>query len=153
MKISDTYTFDADQETVWTLLMNPDAIAKALPGVEKLVPIEGETMAWRAAAKIGVASVSGTYAGIVRMSEIEPMNQYRLTVSGEGQQSIINGTALLKLQYDPEKKQTLLSWDADANISGKLASIGQRVVGAAATMMSKQFFKGVAKQLPQPGEQ
>jgi carbon monoxide dehydrogenase subunit G len=148
MKISDTFTFDADQQAVWNLLMDPQAIAKALPGVDALEPIEGEKFGWRATAKLGIASINGTYAGIVRMSEIDPPSQYRLTVNGEGQQSIIGGTALLKLSYDPEKQKTILTWDADANVSGKLASIAQRLVSAAALMLGKQFFKALANQLP-----
>jgi uncharacterized protein len=148
VKISDTFIFEADQETVWKLLMDPDAIAKALPGVEKLTPVEGEDMAWQAAAKLEIASVSGTYSGFVRMSEIDPPNQYRLTVSGEGKQSMIDGTALLKLSYDPEKRHTILTWEAEAQIAGKLASVGQRLIGAAAAMLSKLFFRALAKQLP-----
>lgn len=152
MELSGNFTFNADQETVWQLLMDPNAIAQALPGVDQLDPLEGEENAWRAEAKIGIAAVSGRYAGIVRMSEQQPPTQYRLTVSGEGQQSIISGSALISLSYDEEAKQTLLDWKAEANISGKLASIGQRVIKAAANMMSKQFFGGLARQLP-PEEQ
>ncbi len=148
MKLSDTYTFNADQDAVWRLLMDPAAIAKAMPGVDKLTPIDGETNAWRANAKIGIAAVNGSYSGVVRLSEITAPTQYRLTVNGEGQQSFIGGTALLTLHYDPDQKKTILSWDADANISGKLASIAQRLIVAAATMLSKQFFRGIDSQLP-----
>jgi len=148
MKLSDTFTFDADQDTVWQLLMDPAAIAKAMPGVDKLTPIDGETNAWRANARIGIAAVNGTYSGVVRLSEITAPTQYRLTVNGEGQQSFIGGTALLTLHYDADQKKTILNWDADANISGKLASIAQRLVVAAASMLSKQFFRGIASQLP-----
>ena len=148
MKLTDTFTFDGDQETVWKLLMDPAVIAKAIPGVDQLVPLEGEINAWRATAKIGIASINGVFSGIVRMSEIEAPTQYRLTVSGEGQQSFIGGTGLLKLHYDTAAQKTILTWDADANISGKLASIAQRVITAAAIMLSKQFFKCVANELP-----
>lgn len=148
MEITGAYTFNADQETVWKLLMDPNAIAKAIPGVQQMIPIEGEVNAWRAVAKIGVGVISGTYTGMVRMSDVEPPNRYQLTVSGEGQQSIINGTALLTLNYDADHRQTVITWDADASISGKLASIGQRVVKSAAGLMSKMFFGALAKQLP-----
>lgn len=148
MEISGSYTFDADQETVWSVLMDPSAIANAIPGVKDLVPVENEANTWRAAAKIGVASVSGTYAGVIKMTEIDAPNQYRLTVSGEGQQSIIGGTALLKLNYIPDQNQTIVTWEAEANISGKLASVGQRVIKAAAGLMSRQFFQSLARQIP-----
>jgi carbon monoxide dehydrogenase subunit G len=151
MELSGNFTFDADQETVWNVLMDPNAIAKAIPGVSELVPLEGEENAWRAQARIGIASVSGAYAGIVRMGEQNPPHQYRLSVSGEGQQSIISGSALITLNHNPETRQTHLTWEAQANISGKLASIAQRVIKAAAGMLSKQFFNSIANQISAAG--
>ncbi|MBZ0299321.1 MAG: carbon monoxide dehydrogenase subunit G [Anaerolineae bacterium] len=148
MNLSGTYTFDADQDIVWGLLMDPDVIARAMPGVDAFVPIENETDAWNAKAKINVAAVSGSYIGTIRMSEQQPPSQYRLTVNGEGQQSIIGGTVVIQLSYDADEGVTLLTWDAEANISGKLARIGQRVIKAAANMMSNRFFGNVAQQLP-----
>jgi carbon monoxide dehydrogenase subunit G len=147
MEITGSYTFNASREQVWNLLMDANAIAKAIPGVQAMIPIEGEPLAWKAVAKIGIASVSGTYSGYIRMSDVDPMKQYRLTVSGEGQQSIINGTALLKLEDD--SKGVLVNWTAEANIAGKLAGIAQRVVKAAAGLLSRQFFSALARQLPQ----
>lgn len=148
MKLTDSFVFNSDQHTVWKLLMDPDAIAHALPGVDRLTPIEGETSAWRATAKLGVANISGTYTGIVRMSEINAPISYRLTVTGEGQQSIINGSALLTLAFDPARNKTTLTYDADAALSGKLAGLGQRLVSPAARLLAKMFFGGLAKQLP-----
>lgn len=147
MEITGTYTFNAPQDAVWKVLMDPNAIANALPGVKEMVPLEGETNAWRAIAKLGIATISGTYTGIVRLSEIDAPHQYRLTVNGEGQQSIIGGTAVIKLVYDAAQQKTVLTWDAEANISGKLASIGQRLIKSTAGLLSKQFFNGLAKQI------
>ena len=147
MNLTGDYTFDAPQETVWNLLMDPNVIANAIPGVDEFIPIEGEADAWNARAKINVATVNGLYMGTIRMSDQDAPNQYRLTVNGEGQQSIIGGSALITLAYDEDNQQTQLTWDAEANISGKLARVGQRVIKAAAGMMSKRFFGGVAKQL------
>lgn len=148
MKLSGAYTFNADQQTVWSLLINPDAIAKALPGVEKLIPIEGENDAWRATAKIGFGPVSGSFTGLVRMTEIQAPNSYQLNVSGEGQQSVISGFAAITLAPGSDPNKTVLNWTGDATISGKLAGIGQRLVQMAAGTMANQFFQGLAKQLP-----
>ncbi len=148
MKITDKFYFPADQQMVWKLLMDPDAIAKALPGVDRMVPLDNEPNTWQATAKIGISAVSGTYRGKIRLSDLAPPNQYRLTVTGEGQASIIGGSALLTLSFDPERNQTLLVWDADATISGRLAGVAQRLVGAAATMLANQFFRALARQLP-----
>lgn len=151
MEINGTFDFSADQQAVWKALMDPNVIAKAIPGVQEMIPVEGEANSWRAIARVGVASIVGTYAGIVHMSEVDAPTRYRLTVKGEGQQSIIGGTAILELSYDAETKQTRLNWTAEANVSGKLASIGQRLIKSAAGLLSKQFFQGVAKQIPNSG--
>ncbi len=153
MQLNGSHIFEHPQEKVWSALMDPKVIANAIPGVEELQPIEGESHAWRAEAKIGIAAVSGRYSGIIRMSDIQAPRQYRLTVSGEGQQSIINGTALITLNYDPDSRQTTLTWDAEANINGNLARVGQRVIKSAAGLMSRNFFDGVDKQIPAEIEQ
>ena len=147
MKLDGRYRFSAPREQVWATLMNPDAIAAAMPGVEQFLPLDDEEHAWQAVAKVNLAAVSGRFKGIIRLSEIEAPERYRMTVSGEGQGSIISGTVLMQLE-DAGDGATTLRWDADANISGKLARVGQRLIKAAANMMSKRFFSGLARQIP-----
>jgi carbon monoxide dehydrogenase subunit G len=125
--------------------MDPNAIAKAIPGVDSFEPVEGEDHAWQATIKIALATVKGGYGGTVKMQDFVVPEQYRLVVNGEGQQSIIGGTVLISLA--DEDDHTLITWDAEANISGKLARVGQRVIKAAATMMSNRFFQGLEDQL------
>lgn len=153
MELHCTHVFDHPQHKVWEALMDPQIIGHALPGVEELLPVEGEALAWKANAKIGIAAINGHYEGTIRMTEIQEPAQYRLTVSGEGQQSIINGTALIKLVYDADKQQTILTWDAEAHINGNLARVGQRLIKSAADMMSRRFFDGINRQIPpEPAE-
>jgi uncharacterized protein len=129
--------------------MDPKIIAASIPGVKELLPIDNEPHAWRAEIKVNIATISGTFGGTIRMTEIDQPHKYRLTVNGEGQQSIINGSALISLRPLPDTKQTQLDWDAEANISGKLASIGQRLIQSTAKMMAGNFFGNVAKQIPE----
>ena len=148
MKIAGAYSLKADQHAVWDVFMNTDAIAKALPGVDRLVPIEGETNAWRVTAKIGIAAVSGSYTGIVHMTEIVPPDRFRLSVDGEGQGSFIGGSVVVELSADTTSNTTMISWTADANVFGRLAGVGQRLMAAAATMLARQFFGSLARQIP-----
>jgi len=147
MKLGGKYHFGATREQVWHTLMDPDATAAAIPGVEKFLPLEGEEHAWQAVAKVNMAVVSGRFAGQVRMSDIEAGERYRLSVSGEGQGSIINGSVLIQLEDADGGAATTLHWDAEANISGKLARVGQRLIKAAAGMMSKRFFGSLARRI------
>lgn len=147
MDISGTYTFNFDRQTVWNTLMAPHAIEQAIPGVQEMISIEDEPHAWHIVVKIGVSSISGTYRGILRMTDIYVAHQYRLTAEGQGQQSFINGTALITLTDDPTATRTPISWEAQANLSGKLASVAQRFIKSAAGMLSRQFFGNLEKQL------
>ncbi len=147
MNLSGSYRFTEPRQQVWATLMDPDAISAAIPGVEEFVPIEGEEYSWQAIAKVSMAAVSGRFAGNIRMSEIEAPESYRLSISGEGQGSIISGSVFMKLEDADGGAATTLHWDAEANISGKLARVGQRLIKAAAGMMSKRFFSGLARQI------
>ena len=148
MEIVGNYTFEADQQTTWELLMNTDAIAVAMPGVQELIPVEGEDNKWRAEAKLRVGPIGGTFSGVLTMSDYAEPDQYRLSVEGEGQASVINGTALIDLKPNEENADhTTITWTAEANISGKLASLGQRLIKATANTMSKRFFSDLAKNL------
>lgn len=148
MNFMGSYYFDADQPTVWGLLMDSQTIASALPGVDQLIPIEGETDAWTANAKISAAIISGTFTGTIRMTERNPIDSFRLTLNGEGQGSVISGTALISLTYNSGLEQTIIQWDANADLSGSLARIGQSAMKVAANIMTKQFFRNLAKQQP-----
>jgi hypothetical protein len=147
MEFTGSYTLKGDIQKVWELMVDPDAIAKAVPGVKAMTPVEGETDTWRAEAKIGFSAISGNYAGIIHMTDRNPPNSYRLNIKGEGQQSHIQGHAEISLTYDAAAGTTTVAWDAHADIAGKLARIGQRVIKAAANFLARQFFGNLAKQL------
>ncbi len=125
--------------------MNADAIAKAIPGVDEFVPIEGEDYAWHAHLKVALAAVQDDYGGTIRIENIDAPSQFRLIIIGESQQSMIDSSVSITLQE--EEDQTFLIWDAEAAVSGKLASVGQRVIKAAATVMSSRFFQSIEDQL------
>lgn len=147
MEFTGSYTLKGDIQKVWELMINPDAIAKAVPGVKSMTPIDGAPDTWRAEAKIGFSAISGTYGGVIHMSDRNPPNSYRLNVKGEGQQSHIQGHAEISLTYDAAAGATTVAWVAHADIAGKLARIGQRVIKAAANFLARQFFANLAKQL------
>jgi carbon monoxide dehydrogenase subunit G len=148
MKFRGSYYFDAEQDVVWNLMTNPQAIAAASPGVEEMIPINGEEDAWRTKATIRGGMINGSYSGTLHITERNPNESYRLTISGEGNRTIVNGTALITLSYDEGLEQTIVQWDGNADISGELARIGQPIFQAAATMVTKQFFRTLAKQKP-----
>ncbi len=143
MKISGSYTFNAPQDEVWALLMDPDAIAKAIPGVDHFEPVGDHV--YEAQLKLGLGAVSGQYSGRVSLSEIEAPSHYKMTVGGKGQRGFVNASGSVDLVG--QDAQTLLNYTGDAAIGGQLAGVSQRLVEGAAKTMINQGFKSLEAQL------
>ena len=148
MYLRGSFYFRTDQQSTWGLLMDTDAIAEAIPGLEAMKP-STEAHTWHITTSIQATNMSGRYTGSVHISDQKPPDHYQLTIYGEGPQSIINASIFVKLKYNTEISQTVVSWNSNVSITGRLAEIDQQLTTAAAHMMAKRFFKALAEQLPQ----
>jgi carbon monoxide dehydrogenase subunit G len=143
MDVQGTYTFAAPQERVWELLLDPDAIRNALPGVKEFKPV-GENE-FEATMSIGVGAIKGSYSGKVKLSDQEPMTRYRLTVEGSGRPGFLKGDGVIQLEE--KEGSTLVTYNGQAQVGGMIASVGQRLVMASAQLVIGQFFKAMERQL------
>jgi hypothetical protein len=125
--------------------MDPTAIAKVLPGCETLEEVEPDK--FQATLKIGVAAVKGTYSGSVQMLDKTPPHRYRMLIDGSGTPGFVKGEATVTLT--PQDGQTVLSYDADTQVGGLIASVGQRIVGGAAKLIINQALKHLEEELAQ----
>jgi uncharacterized protein len=136
MKIEGTSQMPAPPERVWTALLDPETLASAMPGTEKLEAVgPGE---YKAVMKVGVGPVKGTFEGKVRISDEEPPRRYRMAVEAGGGPGFMRGQATMELE--PSEGGTRVHYDADVQIGGLIASVGQRMLGGVARMMLDQFF-------------
>jgi carbon monoxide dehydrogenase subunit G len=133
----------ADKATVWAKLNDPDVLKACIPGCQELVK-EGDT-AFRAIAKLAIGPVKATFKGKVTLSDIDPPNGY--TISGEGEGGIAGfakGGAKVHLS-DAEGGGTTLAYDVQANVGGKIAQLGSRLIDGVAKKMSDAFFASFVK--------
>ncbi len=143
MKLVGTATLPGTPEQVWELLNDPARLAKALPGCERLDP-DGPDR-YKAVIKFALAAISGNYSGSVELSEKKPPHSLRLKMEGRGLPGWVKGEGELKLSA--KKNETEVSYSADAQVGGMIASVGQRMMESAAKKIVQQFFESVAKQL------
>lgn len=137
MKMTGEKTLPAPQENVWRALNDPEVLRQSIPGCESFEKIAANAYRAVVAAKIG--PVQARFTGNITLSELDPPNGY--TISGEGSggpAGSAKGSAHVRLE--PAAGGTRLTWTADAQISGKLAQIGSRLIESAANMMAGQFF-------------
>jgi hypothetical protein len=134
----------APRQIVWEALNNPDVLKVSIPGCESLERLEGDQMKATAAVKVG--PMSAKFAGKVLLTDIDPPNGYR--ISGEGQggpAGFAKGGANVALQDDGAG--TLLTYRVNAQIGGKLAQLGARLIDATAKQMADQFFDRFSAQV------
>ena len=136
MKIEGSFDIPAPRDKVWAAFLDPATLAKAIPGCEGLDEIgPGE---YKAKMKIGVAAIKGTFEGKVKLSDLEPPNRYRMAVEGSGGPGFVRGEA--GMQMSDVDGGTKVSYDADVQVGGLIASVGQRMLGGVTKMMLDQFF-------------
>lgn len=127
----------APREVVWSKLNDPDVLKACIPGCEELETTEDQ--GFRAVARMKVGPVSARFRGKVVLSDLDPPNGY--TISGEGEGAVAGfakGNA--KVGLLEKEGGTLLTYQVDAQIGGKLAQLGQRLINGAAKKLADEFF-------------
>lgn len=140
MKVEGSHVFEAPRETVYEMLQNPEVLAKIIPGCEQLNRISDTE--YNAALEISVGPVKGKFKGKVVLSEQNPFDSYTMAVNGQGMSGFVNGVGKVSLS-DHENATTMMSYLGDAQIGGRIASVGQRLVDSAAKALIRQSLEGV----------
>ena len=144
MKVSGSYKLPADPDTVWAVLLDPDALAKSIPGAKSLTP-DGEN-AYTVDLSVGVATIRGDYSGRVEIVDREPGTSFRLNVDGKGAKGAIQGSALFTLR-ESKPGETEVQVEGEGQIAGLFSRVGQRMLGGVAKLLRKQFCAGMKKQV------
>jgi uncharacterized protein len=147
MKIEGANDIPAPREHVWAAFLDPDTLARALPGCEGLEAVgPGE---YKAKMKIGVGAIKGTFEGKVRLFDLEPPTRYRMALEGSGGPGFVRGEAGMELS--DADGSTRVSYSADVQVGGLIASVGQRMLGGVSKMMLEQFFTRMTEILAEGG--
>ncbi|RME96715.1 MAG: carbon monoxide dehydrogenase, partial [Alphaproteobacteria bacterium] len=137
MEMSGSRRIAARRETVWAALNDPDILGRCIPGCEHLEKTSDTS--FTATAKAAIGPVKAKFKGDVTLSEIDPPNGYRLTGQGSGGAAgFARGSARVALADVADG--TELTYTVEANVGGKLAQIGARLIDGAAKKMADDFF-------------
>jgi carbon monoxide dehydrogenase subunit G len=147
---SGEYRIPAKTQSVWDALNDPAVLQVCIAGCKQLDKISDTEFSAVVVAKVG--PVSATFRGTVVLSDLDPPNGY--TLSGQGQGGAV-GFARMSAQValSTDGDQTLLKYVASADIGGKLASVGSRLVQTVAKKNADDFFAAFARQLGGTGVQ
>lgn len=144
----------ASRETVWAALNDVEVLKQCIPGCESLEKLSDTEMTAKVKLKIG--PVSASFSGKVTLSEIDPPNGYRIAGEGSGGPAgYAKGSALVRLE-DDGAGGTVLKYEARADVGGKLAQVGGRLIDATAKKLAGEFFSkfgAVVGPAPAQGEE
>jgi carbon monoxide dehydrogenase subunit G len=144
MEMSGEKRIDAPRHKVWAGLNNPEILKASIPGCQELEKVSDTEMKAKVLAKVG--PVKATFTGDVTLSNIDAPSSY--TISGEGKGGVAGfakGGADVSLEEDGHA--TVLRYTAKAQVGGKLAQLGARLIDATAKQMADQFFAAFAERV------
>jgi carbon monoxide dehydrogenase subunit G len=144
MTMQGEVTLPANRERVWEALNDPEVLKACIPGVQELDKVSDTE--FRATAKLAVGPVKASFKGVVTLNDLDPPNGYR--IAGEGQGGVAGfakGGAQVRLEE--AEGGTKLSYDVDAQVGGKIAQLGGRLINGVAKKYADEFFANFAKHL------
>lgn len=134
----------ATTATIWAMLMDTDTLARIVPGISRLEKTGDNT--FKSFIDIKVGLVNGSFTGDLTMENIKELENFTLNLSQSS--SIGKANGIIKIELIPvDDSQTEISFDGDIKLAGLLATMGQRVLGSVAQMLSKKFFVNLEKEL------
>ena len=143
MEIKGEYRIEASRDAVWTALNDPEMLQKCIPGCETLEKTGDNEFAAKVTAAIG--PVRAKFNTALKLEDLNPPESYRLVGESKAAAGFGSGSAMVNLAED--NGGTLLQYDADFKVGGKLAQVGSRLVLGATKKTADDFFGTFSKQL------
>ncbi len=147
MKLSGSYQINLSKEKVWEALNNPEILKKAIPGCEEFKKNSDTEFTATATNKIGPFNAS--FTGDIELTNLNPPNSYKISGSGNSPVGFASGEATVRLEDN--EGGTNLIYEVEANVGGKIAQVGSRLIDMTAKKMADIFF-GKFSELISPDE-
>ena len=136
MKLSGSYQINLEKQKVWEALNDPEILKKAIPGCEEFKKNSATEFTATATNKIG--PFNATFTGDIELKDLNPPNSYKIQGSGNSPVGFANGEAIVSLE--DFENGTKLNYSVEANVGGKIAQVGSRLIDMTAKKLADIFF-------------
>ncbi len=143
MKIEGQHTFAAPRDLVWKTVLDPEVLAAVLPGCEDFQEVGDNE--FTGTLKIKVGPVQGKFKGTVALSDLVEPESYNMRIQGKGAPGFVDGSGQLRLEEDGGS--TVLHYEVDAKVGGRIASVGQRLLDSSSKVITRQALEGLDQQV------
>jgi carbon monoxide dehydrogenase subunit G len=141
------YRIRAGLDEVWSGLNDPEVLARCIDGCQSMEKVSDDRFETAVKAKVG--PVSATFQAVLELTDVEPPHRYTINANVKGGAAGFGkGTAAVALSNDDEAPgSTLLRYEVKANVGGKLAQVGSRLIDGAARKMADDFFAAFGEEV------
>jgi len=136
MKLTGSYEIKLNKNSVWKALNNPEILKKCIPGCEEFSKNSDTSFSATATNKIG--PFNATFTGDIELQDLKPPDSYRIVGEGNSPVGFTSGEALVQL--NESNGITKLTYSVEANVGGKIAQLGSRLIDMTAKKMADIFF-------------
>ena len=136
MKLSGSYQINLEKQKVWEALNDPEILKQTIPGCEEFIKNSDTQFTAKATNKIGPFNAS--FTGDIELVDLDPPNSYRISGSGNSPVGFASGEATVKLEN--YENGTKLIYEVEANVGGKIAQVGSRLIDMTAKKIADIFF-------------
>jgi carbon monoxide dehydrogenase subunit G len=144
MRFADTIRIAASQEDVWAFLLDPHRMSGCGPGVESVVVVDDTH--YQAIVKVGIGQFRARFNADIELVDLEPPRKASMRGRGNAPGTAVDATARMSLE-PVDATHTVMAWEANVNISGKLASVGSKLIEWQAKKLIGQTFDCIKTQL------
>jgi carbon monoxide dehydrogenase subunit G len=144
MEMQGSRTLAADRQQAWEALNDPEVLKACIPGCDKVEPAGPDQYAIAMSVKIG--PVSAKFAGKIQLLDVQPPTSYTLKFEGQGGAAGF-GKGQAQVRLEPRDSGCELTYTASAQVGGKIAQVGQRLIDGVARSMAEDFFKRFEQEL------
>ena len=144
MIVEGTYTFPGPREVVWGLLLDPEVLAKTMPGATSMTRVTEDRYEGKMGVGIGPITAA-EFDVVITMTEKVVPESYRMQIEGRGRFGFTRGNAAVRLTADGDR--TVMHYQADMMVGGKIAAVGQRLLDSVSRMMLKQGLEAMSAEL------
>tara|TARA_B100000579_G_scaffold339582_1_gene291001 strand:+ start:550 stop:1128 length:579 start_codon:yes stop_codon:yes gene_type:complete len=137
MKLSGSYQINLEKQKVWQALNDPEILKKSIPGCETFK--KNSDTEFTATAKNKIGPFNASFTGEIKLKDINAPNSYTIEGSGNSLVGFASGEAKVKLEDLSDG--TKLTYEVNANVGGKIAQVGARLIDMTAKKMADIFFK------------
>ena len=154
MIVEGRYSFPAQREAIWEMLLDPAVIAKTMPGATEMVRVTHER--YEGKLRIGIGSITAAEFQVsVTLADVVAPDHYTMLIDGQGKLGFTRGSALVELAADGATPGaggtpgTAMHFRADMQVGGTIAGVGQRLLDSVSKLLTKQGLEALAREVTQ----